>query len=219
LNVVDNALSREKGAWRVDCEHENGTLTLATLHQKIAREPYAAFKENATNIITQPGGLIAETRKFDTSPESKHYMLTASMTFSARSNDVKAGFEIFSGSYKSTRIYYQFSNESLIVERSNSSAAAATTNGINTELESGKFRLFDIPSNNGTEIETLNLTIGVDGGVVEVHANDRFALSTWVLPWYSDSRNISFFVEGGSVEFGDLVVHEGLVNAWPERST
>jgi beta-fructofuranosidase len=42
----------------------------------------------------------------------------------------------------------------------------------------------------------------VDGGIVEVHINDRFSLSTWVWSWYEDSRNIRFMVEDGEVEFG-----------------
>jgi beta-fructofuranosidase len=189
------------------------------LHQRIAREPYAACKEKTTNTITQSGGLISETKRFDTSPKSKHYMLTASITFSSRSNDIKVRFDILSGTHENTRIYYQFSNESLIIDHSYSSAAAATTNGINMELETGKFCLFDIPGSNGTEIETLNLIVVVDGGILEVHANNRFALNTWVLPWYSDSRDISFFVEGGTAHFSDAVVYKGLVDAWPDRST
>jgi beta-fructofuranosidase len=128
-------------------------------------------------------------------------------------------FEMLSGTHESTRIYYQFSMESLIIDRSNSSAAANTTDGINTELETGKFRLFDVRGSNGTRIETLDMTIVAVGGVLEVHANSCCALSTWVLPWYDDSRNISFCVEGGSVEFGDVVVYEGLVDAWPDRSS
>ncbi|XPS76559.1 Beta-fructofuranosidase [Ascochyta lentis] len=218
IDVVDNELARDKGAWRVDTEHENGTLTLATLHQRIAREPLAAFKSNATNIITQPGGRRSSGARFDLSPESKHYVLSASVKFPARTNDTKAGFEILSGTHETTRIYYQFSNESVIVDRSNSSAAAATTPGINTENESGKVRLFDVPGGNSSTVETLHITIVVDGGVVEVHVNDRFALSTWIWAWYEDSRDIGFIVEGGEAEFGDVTVWEGLVDAWPQRA-
>ncbi|KAI4910309.1 hypothetical protein J4E90_007743 [Alternaria incomplexa] len=220
LNVIDNELSREQGAWRVDCENDNGTVTLATLHQKIAREPYAAFQQNATNVITQSGGSMAEVTKFTESPKSKHWMMTASVTFPSRSDDVRAGFTILSGPQESTTIYYQFSNESMIIDRSNSSAAAQTTNGIPTDNESGKFRLFDVAGGHGNEtmVETLDLTIVVDGGVVEVHANDRFAVSTWVRSWYGDSTDVSFFVEGGEVRFGDVTVYEGLVDAWPQRN-
>ncbi|CAN9364001.1 unnamed protein product [Alternaria alternata] len=220
LNVVDNQLSREKGSWRVDHEHDNGTVTLATLHQKIAREPYAAFQDNATNVITQTGGSMASVTKFDESPKSKHWMMTASITFPSRSDSLRAGFTILSGSQESTNIYYQFGNESLIIDRSNSSAAAQTTDGFLAEIETGKFRLFDVAGGYGneTKVETLDLTIVVDGGVVEVHANDRFAISTWVRSWYADSRDISFYVEGGDATFSNVTIYEGLVDAWPERN-
>lgn len=115
----------------------------------------------------------------------------------------------------------EFSNESIIVDRSNSSAAAATTPGIETSNESGKLRLFDIKAFDGSvRPETLDLTILVDGGVVEVYANGRFALSTWVWSWYASSTGISFIHEGSSaVEFGDVQIYEGLVDAWPERAS
>ena len=219
LDVVDNDLAREKSAWRVDVEHDNGTVILATLHQQIAREPLAAFKANTSTVISQAGGSRSSGAAFDRSPESKHYLLSTSVTFPSRSNATKAGFEILSGPQETTRIYYQFSNESLIIDRSNSSAAAATNDWVLTETESGKFRLFDIPGGNGTEVETLNLTIVVDGGIVEVHVNDRFAMSTWVWSWYEDSRNVRFLVEGGEVEFGETTIWEGLADAWPQRNT
>ena len=217
IDVVDSELAREKGAWRIDTEHSNGTLTLATLHQQIAREPLAAFKANASTVVTQAGGRRSSGAAFDRCPESKHYMLSTSITFPSRSNATRAGFEILSGAHETTRIYYQFSNESLIVDRSNSSAAAATNDWVLTDAESGKFRLFDIPRGNDTEVETLKMTIIVDGGIVEVHVNDRFALSTWVWSWYEDSRNIRFLVDGGEAEFGETTIWEGLVDAWPER--
>jgi beta-fructofuranosidase len=219
INVIDNALAREQGSWRVESQNNNGTLTLATLRQQIAREPLASFQQNATNTTTQSGGVKSSSEALDQSPSSKHYLLTASISFSSRTNnDLKAGFSILSGPNEHTNIYYQFSNESLIIDRSNSSAAAATTSGFLTDNESGKFRLFDVPSGNGTSVETLNLTIVVDGGIVEVHANDRFAISTWVRSWYADSTDVGFFVEGGEAEFGDVNIWEGLVDAWPGRN-
>ena len=77
----------------------------------------------------------------------------------------------------------EFSNETIIIDRSNSSAAASTTPGIATGVQAGKLRLFDILKPSGEKkIETLDLTIIVDNSVVEIWANDRFVLSTWV--WY-----------------------------------
>ncbi|KAF1953247.1 extracellular invertase [Byssothecium circinans] len=225
IDVVDNELSREKGSWRIETEHGNGTLTLVTLHQEIARETVAAFKSNGTSQFTQAGGTFSESKALDRSPSSKHYVLTTTLTFlsSSRNNtNLKAGLKILSGAHESTTIYYQFSNESLIIDRSNSSAAASTTPGIPTDPEVGKLRLFDVPNgSNGTSIEALELTVVVDGGVVEVHANGRFALSTWIWSWWEDSRDVGAFVEGAGesgVEFGDVEIWEGLVDAWPGRS-
>ena len=55
-----------------------------------------------------------------------------------------------------------------------------TTDGIDTRNEFGKMRLFDVVEGDQERIETLDLTIVVDNSIVEVHANGRFALSTWV---------------------------------------
>ena len=77
----------------------------------------------------------------------------------------------------------EFSNETVLIDRANSSAASSTTPGIATAGQSGKLRLFDISEPSGEKkIETLDLTIIVDNSVVEIWANDRFVLSTWV--WY-----------------------------------
>jgi beta-fructofuranosidase len=220
-DVVDNELAQEKASWRIDCKgKDTGTVTLATLHQDIAREPLAAFQLNATNTISQPGGSITTSTPFTTSPRSKNYLLTTSILFppTARSNqDLKAGLRILSGPNEHTDIYYQFFNESLIVDRRSSSALASTTPGINTDPEVGLLRLFDIRSGHGSSTETLNLTVVVDGGVVEVHANSRFSIGTWVWSWYEDSRDVQFFVEGGEVQFGETTIWEGLVDAWPGR--
>ncbi|GAB1726502.1 hypothetical protein NU195Hw_g2427t1 [Hortaea werneckii] len=230
-NVVDNELVHETASWRVDSKSRVGdTVELVTLHQKIVREAWDAYTQNATNTITQAGRTIEQSSQsntvaFDKSPSSKFFVMTASINFTeqARGNnsDVKAGFKILSSEHEETIIYYQFSNETLIIDRSNSSAAALTTNGIATNNEVGKLRLFDIQCEGEPEahVETLDLTILVDNGIVEVYANDRFVISTWVWSWYAASNNIAFFHEGSqAVKFGDVQIYEGLADAWPERS-
>lgn len=234
-NVVDNELAREKGSWRIKsgAKHTSkGTVTLQTLRQEIAREPLAAFVDNATSTFTEPGRTLDaaaysssnSSTAFSKSPSSRFYLMTASLKFpsSARKDaSLRAGFKILASKYESTSIYYQFSNESIVVDRSNSSAAAKVSSGFNTENEAGHLRLFDIAgTDKSSEIETLNLTIVVDNGVLEVFANSRFAISAWVYPWYEASNGIEFIHEGAStVTFGDVTVHEGLVDAWPERSS
>ncbi|KAI0382698.1 glycoside hydrolase family 32 protein [Hypomontagnella monticulosa] len=218
-NVVDNELVHETGSWRV-ASNNSGVLELATLNQQIAREALDALTSGDSFVepartLNSPG-----TVAFQRLPESKFHVITASISFpkSCRGSDLRAGFQVLSSEHESTTIYYQFSDESLIVDRSNTSAAAQTTNDIQSFNEVGRLRLFDVVNNGQEEIESLDLTIVIDNSIVEVHANGRFALSTWARSWYASSREIRFFHDGnGEVSFGDVTVHEGLFDAWPER--
>lgn len=178
--VVDNELARELGSWRVS-RNESGVVELVTLRQEIAREALAELTREVSfaepdRSVREPGSVA-----FARSPETKFYVLTASLTFpaSARGSDLRAGFEVLASEFETTRIYYQFSNESIVVERADTSAAARTTGGIDARNEAGKLRLFDIVRDGEERVETLDLTIVVDNSIVEVHANGRFALSTW----------------------------------------
>ncbi|KAB8235941.1 glycoside hydrolase family 32 protein [Aspergillus alliaceus] len=187
-NVVDNELSREAGtSWRV--ERGQSGIELKTMGIEIARETREALMSGPK--ITEPKRTSKEAGvvPFQISPTTKFYALTAQLSFprSARNSDIQAGFQVLSSDLESTTIYYQFSNESIIVDRSHTSAAAKTTNGIVSTNESGRLRLFDLQGE-GEEIETLDLTIVVDNAVIEVYANGRFALGTWARYVYPHSR-------------------------------
>ncbi|KAK1077236.1 hypothetical protein LTR33_008258 [Friedmanniomyces endolithicus] len=234
-NVMNDYLVAGPASWRIASQDKSaGTVELVTLNQTIAREVRAAFISNATRTITEPGRTISASASgygntssdlnFAESPSSKFFMLTTTLHFpgaARNATDLKAGLRILSSEHESTSIYYQFANESLIIDRSNSSAAAATTLGILSNNEAGRLRLFNIASgsaNGSSSIESLALTIVVDNSVVEVYANDRFVLSTWVWSWYDESTEINFLHEGSTaVRFDDVVVYEGLVDAWPAR--
>lgn len=180
-NVVDNDLAREtEASWRAS-RNDSGTVDLKTMGINIARETKNAllsgssFTESDRTLSTP--GLVP----FQQSPKSKYFVLQANISFpsSARNTGLKTGFQILGSENESTNIYYQFSNESVIIDLTNTSAAAKTTDGIFTSNEAGKLRLFDITQKEKQEIETLDLTIVVDNAVLEVYANGRFALSTW----------------------------------------
>ena len=186
-DVVDNALAREVGSWRTVANDTNAkTVTLATLKQVIVREALETMQSNATTVITEPAqASLSTSRTFTRSPSSKHYLLQANITIpSAARNeeDLRIGFSIFSSEQETTDIYWSPYSELFTIDRSKSSAAAATTGkGIDVRNEEGRLRLFDIRGKDGYEqIETMEWTILVDGGVVEVHINGRFAMSTWV---------------------------------------
>ncbi|CAM1501973.1 Fc.00g039570.m01.CDS01 [Cosmosporella sp. VM-42] len=218
-NVVDNGLARDTGSWRI-ANNESGILELATLKQEISRETLTALKSGQAfteegRALSSPGSTIFRQR-----PDSKFYIMTASISFSqsARNSDLQAGFQILASAHEATTIYYQFSNESIIIDRENASATALTTSDIDSRNEAGKLRLFDVVDGGEEKMETLELTIVVDNSIVEVHANGRFALSTWARSWYADSKEIRFFQNGsGEATFSDVTIHEGLFDAWPER--
>jgi beta-fructofuranosidase len=179
-NVVDNDLSREVGSWRVS-RNDTGTVQLTTLKQQIARETWTELIQVKPWAVTRRTLTKSGSETFSRSPKSKFYVLTASISFppTARGSDLQAGFQILAGPHEATTIYYQFSNETIIVDRSNTSAAALTTSDIDSRPEAGRLRLFDIKEDKETSVEKLELTIVVDNSVVEIHANGRFALSTW----------------------------------------
>jgi beta-fructofuranosidase len=225
-NVVNNGLVNETGSWRVKNGSDStaATVDLTTLKQTIAQEVHTAIVSNATRTFVEPARNGSSMQSdFQQSPISKFFMLTTTINFptSARTSNVKAGLRILGSEFEHTDVYYQFSNESIIIERSNSSAAASTSPGILTNNEAGRLRLFDIASTGGnsSSIETLNLTIIVDNSIVEVYANDRFALSTWVWSWFEDSTQLSFIYDDAeAVQYGNTTVYEGLFDAWPMRS-
>ena len=114
--VVDNSLVHEKASWLVSARNESaGTVDLTTLRQKVVREAYSAFTENATEVYHQASCEIKSNKDFDFAPSSKFFMLRATIEFpqSARGNDsdVKAGFRILESDTESTSIYYRKSTE------------------------------------------------------------------------------------------------------------
>ncbi|EYE93569.1 glycoside hydrolase family 32 protein [Aspergillus ruber CBS 135680] len=227
-NVVNNDLVHETASWRVASNSSAGScVELETLGVNIARETYNAI--TAAPSFSEPSRKLSKAGivPFNRSPDSKFFVLNAQISFpqSARGSGLKSGFQILSSELESTTIYYQFSNESIVIDRYNTSAASQTTSGINSDPESGRLRLFDINNScNGSgkdkneHMETLDLTIVVDNSVLEVYANSRFALSTWARSWYANSTEIRFFHDGeGETSFSNIQVSDGLYDAYPER--
>ena len=110
-----------------------------------------------------------------------------------------------------TTIYFAVDEEQIIVDKTSSNSEA----DIQKNVLTGPFTLF-ISEQEGTEVtEDLHLHIFSDGDVVEIFANDRFALSTTV---YADAQTclgISCFMEGESQSSGTfetIELWQGLQN-------
>jgi len=58
----------------------------------------------------------------------------------------------------------------------------------------------------------------VDGSLVEIFANDRFAMTSRIYPSRLDSRGVGLYAEPGvKVKYEAIEMWDGLANVWPER--
>jgi len=108
-----------------------------------------------------------------------------------------------------TTITYQPSNHTILVDRSHSSAIQGFNNG----SMMGYFRPYTIANTT----EAIVMDVFVDGSIVEIYVNERFALSTRIYPSQSCSTGYGVVVEeGASVEM-DVEAWVGTMDVWPER--
>nr|UZP16976.1 RcGH32 [Ceratobasidium cereale] len=218
--TVQDSRATEKGSWGAVSKSGN-TTQLETLGTRPAEEVSALWNNSKSKWSekgwTYAGGGYGKWTAFAKQPKSRFYVLTATIDFNASASDVLAGFTFFKSpdSSEQTHLYYDFAAETIRVDRS----ASSLVTGFNLVAEAGKHRLWNVPNGKGgTKLESLKLTVVVDNSVVEIYANDVFALTTRVYPWRDDSLGLGYYTSGGgSAKFSSVKVYEGLTNAWPSR--
>ncbi|KAJ5778642.1 hypothetical protein N7520_001888 [Penicillium odoratum] len=114
-----------------------------------------------------------------------------------------------------TNIYFDPSSSNIVVDRAHSSLIKEFTDTSHI----GFFEPYRLKGRSGSNTtEPIRLNIFIDGSLVEVYANDRFALTSRIYPSREDSTGISFFAEEGvDVKYSQLEIWDGLLNVWPER--
>lgn len=233
------------GSWTVRKETD-GSTSVVTLGQKIIPEITTEYKLRSKVVRPEDISLNGSEGyvKFETQPGGRHYGIRGTVQWSG-SNDVGnmpvAGFRVLASDEEWTDIYFDPSNETLVVDRSFSSLIPScafssaseprqqledltefcSLDGKDTEF--GKLRLWSIRQGNSSAMQALNLTIIVDNSVVEVYGNDVTVITTRAYPWLSASKGAGFFTRSSSptvntqVTFSGVEVWDGLVNAWPLR--
>lgn len=219
--TVQDSRVDDRGSWGV-VERSGSMATLETLGTRPVAE-VSAFKASTTSNWTEEswtyvGGGNDSWTAFEKSPGSRFFVLSGTLSFNTSAWGVLAGLTIFKSpdGSEQTSLYYDLATETIRVDRSKS----ILVTGFNLGAEAGKLRLWHVPSGNGneTELESLNLTVFVDNSVLEIYANDVFALSIRVYPWRTDSLGLGYFTSGsGTAAFSNVKVWEGLTNAWPGR--
>ena len=137
--------------------------------------------------------------------------LTATISLSASCKSV--GLHIRHNASHSivTTIIFSVDDETIAVDRSHSTPHV----GFNTCPELGPFTLFTLqdPTTGSEQLEELRLRIFSDADILEIFANDRFALATTVYSGdYAANSGITAFAEGsdGSAVFEEVEVWDGL---------
>lgn len=115
-----------------------------------------------------------------------------------------------------TTITYQPTNNTILVDRSRSSLLG---DHFNTATVTGYFSPYQIMTSDGNpSTEPISMQIFLDGSLLEVYVNDRFALSTRIYPSMECSNGYGVYVEDGAeATFSGVNAWEGLKNVWPER--
>jgi sucrose-6-phosphate hydrolase SacC (GH32 family) len=114
-----------------------------------------------------------------------------------------------------TTIYYEPSNNTIVVDRSHSSLL----DGFANSSVIGYFYPYTIQGDYGNATqEALAWDIFVDGSLVEIYVNDRFALTTRIYPSMESSTGVGIYVpSGSSATFESIDMWSTLYNVFPER--
>ena len=114
-----------------------------------------------------------------------------------------------------TTIMYEPSNYTLLVDRSHSS----TIKQFNDATITGYFYPYTTVSDDGsTAQESITMDVFVDGSLVEVYLNERFALTTRIYPASDCSTGYGVYVAPGTqVTVESLHAWENLLHVFPER--
>jgi beta-fructofuranosidase len=136
-----------------------------------------------------------------------HWELEAVVTLSTF-DESKTGFHIQHNEShsKRTTIYFDAAKEKIVVDRSTSNNDVQVLKDVLT----GSFTLFKFREGNQERTEQLAFRILCDGNVVEVFANDRFAMSFMVYPDDAGCTGVSCF--DNDKELGNAVFDS--INVW-----
>lgn len=192
----------------------NGTWTASTLGVRPAPDVVEGLHRGA-NHTKYPCGQSTCAAKEVVLPSK----LSRSYQFNVRIERTSgvAGVTIGAspGREEYTNIYFDPSNNTIGVDRTHSSLINMFSNSSHV----GYFEPYRFEQEGGeTSTEAIQLSIFVDGSLVEVYANDRFALTTRIYPSREDSSGIALFAASRvDARYSHVEVWDNLLNVWPHR--
>jgi beta-fructofuranosidase len=187
-------------------QHANGTFTATTLGMRPLPDVLAGLRQGCKKQSFRSGN---RTSTEILGASSSHFSLSATLS----SVSGPAGFVVRTSDDETeeTLIIYDPEAHTISVDRSHSSLIPQFANS----TVSGHYFA---PLLHGGKREAVRLDVFVDGSMVEVFANDRFALTTRIYPSKQNATKMALYVaDGVSAEFDDITVYTDFKNVFPER--
>lgn len=195
----------ESGRWLVD----DNARTMSTLGVRPANEVNLLRKGSKLHNIRSSSSTGIKSKCYEIegffTKLSGHEMLTFNVRQSPKDREV-------------TKIIISLASQTITIDRRKTSLS----NGSKAP-NTGFFALLNYGTASKPSYEDLHIRIFVDNSVLEVYANDRFAMSARVYPSLESSVGMSCDFKDGHRQLPEskAIVRcwEGLVNAWPARTT
>jgi len=207
VDTADKYLSK-KGSFIVSVNECKGkkTLTASTKGFRPLPQVIHALRGSATGSYTYPRGArkpgVVEMLK-DKSGKAIHsdqFSLSATISHVGKAVS-ELGFIVRASpdGEEQTKIIYHPHKHRIEIHREQSSQLI-TKKILGGSTIWGHFRPLILARTNAQE--DINVMIFVDGSLIEVFVNDRFAATTRVYPWREDSMGIGFYVKGDETKTG-----------------
>ena len=191
-------------------QEANGSFTAQTLGQRPLPDVVAGLRNGTTQHSFQGRTFNSSTTLMANG--SSHMELSASVMSATGACGLRIAVSPDGSEY--TTIYYEPSNNTIIVDRTHSSLITEFNNATVT----GYFYPYSYASANGSSVqEALHWDIFLDGSLLEVFINDRFALTTRIYPSMESSTGFGVYVGSGSATFEAIDAWPNLYNVFPER--
>ncbi|KAF4548613.1 Glycosyl hydrolases family 32 N-terminal domain-containing protein 1 [Elsinoe fawcettii] len=190
----------------------NGSFVARTLGVRPLPEVVTGLR-NGTTQVSFPSSRFSESAILAANT-TNHYELSATVSNATGRVGVRIGVSPDEQEY--TLIYYEPSNYTVVINRTRSSLIQEFNNGSLT----GYFRPYHVlPEVGGnTTAESLRWDIFVDGSLVEIYINDRFAMTARIYPSLQSSTGVGVYLaDGASATYENVNFWDGLYNVWPER--
>ncbi|KAK3618275.1 hypothetical protein LTR56_024764 [Elasticomyces elasticus] len=205
---TDSAVSDAKEA--VLTPDANGAFTARTLGVRPLPDVVAGITKDATYQAYSKGEYTTSVILQGRGSAHMELKTTISSTTGAAGVIVAASPDMT----EYTTIMYEPSNNTILVERLHSS----TIIGFANVTVTGYFSPYTIQTSSGTQSETISMDVFVDGSIVEIYVNERFALTTRIYPSMECSTGFGVYVaDGGSASFETIEAWTNTANVWPQR--